>query len=179
MVSYYIYGRHTCHRRHVSPPSQMAHSDKERLSLLTRGSLFQVELPGNSSLSRPTKRCNFRTREPQCVHLWFFLSCVTTRTTRRHVSLADGTLGKENHSMTTCDYLFQSQSPQVVVVMSNSQTEISDKRAKILYGLGATQMTIGILEVLFNIGASIMWAHVADFIGGGYWCGIFVSHEVP
>ena len=60
--------------------------------------------------------------------------------------------------------------------MSPPQMELSDKRAKILLGLGATQVIIGILEVLFNIGANVMFAHVVHYTGAGYWCGAFVSH---
>ena len=78
----------------------------------------------------------------------------------------------------TLDSLFQSQSPQVILVVPSSQmlTPISDKKAKILLGMGATQLALGILEIVLNIGASIMWAHVAYFVGPGYWCGIFVSY---
>ena len=76
-------------------------------------------------------------------------------------------------------FFFQTQSPQVVFVVSSSPMEapISEKKAKIIRGLGATQLTIGILEILFNIGGSIMWARMAYFIGAGYWCGLLVSPQ--
>ena len=66
----------------------------------------------------------------------------------------------------------------MIFVVASPQMELpmSKKKAKIICGLGITQLTIGILEVLFNIGASVMTAYIADYIGPGYWCGPFVSH---
>ena len=120
-------------------------------------------------------RWNSRTREPGCVNLWLSLSGAITTSHHRHVSLTNETLEQNGLSVLTCDSLFQAQS-QVVVVMSPPQMELSDKRAKILLGLGATQLIIGILEVFFNIGANVMFAHVFHYTGAGYWCGAFVSH---
>ena len=78
----------------------------------------------------------------------------------------------------TSNSLFQLQSPQVIFVVASPQIELpmSKKKAKIICGLGITQLTLGILEVVFNIGASVMGAFIADFVGHGYWCGPFVSH---
>ena len=145
------------------------------LRVLTGDYVFRRNHHKSSSSCLP-QRWNFRTREPQCVNLWFSLSGAIINSLSSCLPHSQNSRTRQPTRVNLWFLFFQAQSPQVVVVMSPPQMELSDKRAKILCGLGATHVTIGILEILFNIGASIMWAHVAHFTGAGYWCGVFVSH---
>ena len=74
-------------------------------------------------------------------------------------------------------FSLQAQSSQVLLVVPSSQMEtpINNKKAKALLFMGSMQLVIGILEVVFNIGANVMWVVVSSYVGPGYWCGLFVS----
>ena len=50
-----------------------------------------------------------------------------------------------------------------------------NKKAKALLYMGSLQLIIGILEVVSNIGATVIGAEMSSYIGPGYWCGLFVS----
>ena len=52
---------------------------------------------------------------------------------------------------------------------------VNDMKAKLFVGMGTTQLVLGILEIVVNIGASVMRADIIWYIGPGYWCGLPVG----
>ena len=77
-------------------------------------------------------------------------------------------------------FYLMTHSPQVILVVPSSQmqTPINNKKAKIFLAMGVTQLTIGIVEIVFNIGATVMMAELSRYVGPGYWGGILVSSYV-
>ena len=51
----------------------------------------------------------------------------------------------------------------------------SNMKTKVFVGMGATQLVLGILEIMVNIGASVMRGDMIWYIGPGYWCGLPVG----
>ena len=76
----------------------------------------------------------------------------------------------------TVQFTFQTQSANAVP--SPMINLVNDMKAKLFVGLGATQLVLGILEIVVNIGASVMRADIIWQIGPGYWCGLPVGSQI-